>query len=47
MTAAHPAPEGEPGEEDPQKRRSRILFGESDDLLADVDTGVNEDEFKW
>ena len=25
----------------------RILFGESDDLLADVDTGVNENEFKW
>ena len=47
MTAAHPAPDGEPGEEDQPKRRSRILFGESDDLLADVDTGVNEDEFKW
>ncbi len=27
--------------------RERILFGESDDLLADVDTGVNEHEFKW
>ena len=25
----------------------RILFGESDDLLDDVDTGVNENEFKW
>lgn len=47
VTASHPAPAGEPGEEDPQKRRGRILFGESDDLLADVDTGVNEDEFKW
>ncbi len=47
VTAAHPAPEGEPDEEGRQKRRSRILFGESDDLLADVDTGVNEDEFKW
>ena len=47
VTAAHPAPEGEPGEEGPQKRRRRILFGESDDLLADVDSGVNEDEFKW
>ena len=29
------------------RRRERILFGESDDLLADVDTGVNENEFKW
>ncbi len=47
VTASHPAPAGEPDEEDPQKRRGRILFGESDDLLADVDTGVNEDEFKW
>jgi cell division initiation protein len=47
VTAAHPAPEGKPDGEDPPKRRSRILFGESDDLLADVDTGVNEDEFKW
>jgi len=27
--------------------RERILFGETDDLLEDVDTGVNEDEFKW
>jgi len=24
----------------------RVVVGE-DDLLADVDTGVNEDEFKW
>ncbi|HEX5641294.1 MAG TPA: DivIVA domain-containing protein [Thermoleophilia bacterium] len=47
VTAAHPAPEGAPDDEGRQKRRSRILFGESDDLLADVDTGVNEDEFKW
>jgi len=47
VTAARPAPEAEPTEEDQPKRRSRILFGESDDLLADVDTGVNEDEFKW
>ncbi len=29
------------------RRRERILFGESDDLLSDVDTGVNENEFKW
>ena len=34
-------------EGDQPRRRERILFGESDDLLADVDTGVNEDEFKW
>jgi len=27
--------------------RERIQFGESDDLLADVDNGVNENEFKW
>lgn len=27
--------------------RDKILFGESDDLLADVDSGVNENEFKW
>ena len=27
--------------------RERILFGETDDLLADVDSGVNENEFKW
>jgi len=27
--------------------RERILSGETDDLLEDVDTGVNEDEFKW
>lgn len=47
VTASHPAPDGERDGEDQPKRRSRILFGESDDLLADVDTGVNEDEFKW
>ncbi len=35
------------GADDQPRRRERILFGESDDLLADVDTGVNEDEFKW
>jgi len=36
-----------PGAEEGPARRERILFGESDDLLADVDTGVNENEFKW
>jgi cell division initiation protein len=46
VTAARPAApaaqNGEPGES-----RERIVFGETDDLLADVDTGVNENEFKW
>ncbi len=32
---------------EPEPARERILFGESDDLLADVDSGVNENEFKW
>jgi cell division initiation protein len=36
-----------PGAEERPAKRERILFGESDDLLADVDTGVNENEFKW
>jgi hypothetical protein len=27
--------------------RERVRFGESNDLLADVDSGVNENEFKW
>ena len=31
----------------PPSARERILFGETDDLLADVDSGVNENEFKW
>lgn len=41
--------EDEPAAESPEPAppRERILFGESDDLLADVDTGVNENEFKW
>ena len=34
-------------EEEPVESRERIVFGETDDLLADVDTGVNENEFKW
>ena len=37
----------EPGAAAPPAKRERILFGESDDLLADVDSGVNENEFKW
>ena len=52
VTAARPAPgaDDEPAEdggEDVARRRERIIFGESDDLLSDVDTGVNENEFKW
>jgi cell division initiation protein len=45
VTAAGPAA-GEDADE-AQAPRERIVFGESDDLLADVDTGVNENEFKW
>ena len=37
-----PAPGG-----DDRPPREPIQFGESDDLLADVDNGVNENEFKW
>lgn len=45
-TAARPAaPTAE--DEEAEKSRERIVFGETDDLLADVDTGVNENEFKW
>lgn len=36
-----PVPDPYPGE------RSRALFGERDDLLADVDSGVSENDFKW
>ena len=50
---ASPVPEPDlptepgPGEAERPPARERILFGETDDLLADVDTGVNENEFKW
>jgi len=47
VTAAPPGDERDEAEADQPRRRERILFGESDDLLADVDTGVNENEFKW
>jgi cell division initiation protein len=36
-----------PGAAERPPARERILFGETDDLLADVDSGVNENEFKW
>jgi len=45
VTAARPAPAAE--DEEAGESRERIVFGETDDLLADVDTGVNENEFKW
>ena len=47
ITATRPGGEPDEAAEDQPRRRGRILFGESDDLLADVDTGVNENEFKW
>jgi len=46
VTAAGRPSEPASGDE-PEESRERIVFGESDDLLADVDTGVNENEFKW
>jgi cell division initiation protein len=33
--------------EGPAARRDRVTLGETGDLLADVDTGANEHEFKW
>ena len=36
-----------PGAAERSPAKERIVFGETDDLLADVDTGVNENEFKW
>ena len=36
-----------PGAAERTVGKDRILFGESDDLLDDVDSGVNENEFKW
>jgi len=47
IQAAQPGDEPDAADEDQPRRRERIHFGESDDLLADVDTGVNENEFKW
>ena len=46
VTAARPPPRP-PMDEEAEESRERIVFGETDDLLADVDTGVNENEFKW
>jgi cell division initiation protein len=46
VTAADRPADAE-ADDDPGDDRAPIVFGESDDLLADVDTGVNENEFKW
>jgi cell division initiation protein len=46
VTAAGRATQTEADEERAEKRE-HIVFGETDDLLSDVDTGVNENEFKW
>ena len=40
------APAEPPADESDEGARERVVVGE-DDLLADVDSGVNEDEFKW
>jgi hypothetical protein len=40
-----PPPAADPSRKMPPAER--VTLGESDDLLADVDTGVNENEFKW
>jgi len=39
-------PAEKPAAEEQPETRGRVVVGE-DDLLADVDSGVNEDEFKW
>jgi cell division initiation protein len=44
---AEPATAASEAGEPPHPPRERIQFGESDDLLSDVDSGVNENEFKW
>jgi cell division initiation protein len=44
--SAPPAEPG-PGASSEERKKGRILFGESDDILSDVDSGVNENEFKW
>jgi cell division initiation protein len=39
-----------PAASDPSRKMppaERVTLGQPDDLLADVDTGVNENEFKW
>ena len=41
------SPPAEPGPGASERKKDRIVFGESDDILSDVDSGVNENEFKW
>ena len=43
---AAPEPAEAAADESGEGTRERVVVGE-DDLLADVDSGVNEDEFKW
>jgi len=44
--ADEPSADADGGAE-PRAPRERVRFGESDDLLADVDGEVNKNEFKW
>ena len=49
-TSSAPGAPTEPGPGAAERtagKKDRILFGESDDVLDDVDSGVNENEFKW
>ena len=47
-TEEPPAAATPSGGEDTEKTvKERVTFGDDDDLLADVDGGVNENEFKW
>ena len=50
VTAGHIAEYIPPAGSDPARKMpqsGRVTLGETDELLADVDTGVNENEFKW
>jgi hypothetical protein len=50
-TALAPEPDlptqPEPEAAERPSARERVQLGETDDLLEDVDTGVNENDFKW
>ena len=50
VTAGHIAEYVPPAGSDPARKMpspGRVTLGDADELLADVDTGVNENEFKW
>jgi cell division initiation protein len=47
VAAADLPQEPGPGAAERPRATEPIVFGETDDLLADVDSGVNENEFKW